>query len=60
MAINILQPEALALPAPRLPGPKIGHRLQVPAAKFVLEIRVSSTGTFRPSFLTHPFHFYLL
>lgn len=43
MAINIVEPGALALPAPRLPGSKIGHRLLVPAAKFVVEIGVSIT-----------------
>lgn len=36
MAINIVQPEALALPAPRLPGSKIGHRLLGPTAKFAV------------------------
>lgn len=39
-----MQPEALALPEPRLPGSKIGHRLLVPAAKFVVDIGVSITN----------------
>lgn len=47
-----MQPEALALPAPRLPGSKIGHRLLVPAAKFVVEIAVSH-GHFPPPPHTH-------
>ena len=36
-----MQPEALALPAPRLLGSKIGHRLLGPATKFAVGKGVS-------------------
>lgn len=53
MAINIVQPEALALPAPRLPGSKIGHRLLGPAAKFAVRRGVSDPELCFPTPLSH-------
>lgn len=63
MAINIMQPEALALPAPRLPGSKIGHRLLGPTAKFAVGRGVSASTSALPGpgpGPAHVFQLYLL